>query len=344
MKKKRHIDKYIYIILYIWDVYYLFIYSFIYLVTRLIETTCLPWCIVRIAPKPPDKGHTKPAECCEIRTKSGEANWDMRVFFSSCAISVCVCMYQTGPYAAALNAENQWKSGRNNSKYIQVPVRETQLQAFQAKSENHTNSAKNSQNVKKCLRKIRKKSHPKELQEFSRWPALSPPPAGPSGEHPLDIFRRSGTLPVTHHPPPGPGHPWSLVEVKFITWESHIPYRFCRKEQRMSSWHVFLRDQSKRILTMDEETPKCFYQASCLSGRRNCLTLPYHALLSVLSCGSGSTLRDSLDSHSSSPNISHWAHPRFTSESDSLSWILSTTCPSKRSWLTCSTQLVLFLT
>ena len=25
---------------------------------------------------------------------------------------------------------------------------------------------------------------------------------------------------------------------------------------------------------MDEETPKCFYQASCLSGRRNCLTLP----------------------------------------------------------------------
>ena len=200
----------------------------------------------------------------------------MRVFFSSCAISVCVCMYQTGPYAAALNAENQWKSGRNNSKYIQVPVRETQLQAFQAKSENHTNSAKNSQNVKKCLPKIRKKSHPKELQEFSKWPALSPPPAGPSGEHPLDIFRRSGTLPVTHHPPPGPGHPWSLVEVKFITWESHIPYRFCRKEQRMSSWHVFLRDQSKRILTMDEETPKCFYQASCLSGRRNCLTLPYY--------------------------------------------------------------------
>ena len=57
---------------------------------------------------------------------------------------VCVCTYQTGPYAAALKAENQAETTPNNSKYeyIQVPVRETQLQAFQAKSEKHTNSAK----------------------------------------------------------------------------------------------------------------------------------------------------------------------------------------------------------
>ena len=109
--KRRDTSINIFILYYIYRTYiiYLFIYSFIYLVTRLIETTCLPWCIVRIAPKPPDKGHTKPAECCEIRTKSGEANWDMRVFFFILC-HLCVRMYvSNGPVCCSIERRKSMK-------------------------------------------------------------------------------------------------------------------------------------------------------------------------------------------------------------------------------------------